>query len=69
MTDEQKVSVFQPLLDKFETVQMRLYCTDMIKQIPDYIFDMPSSTSGKYHNKTQCLPHGQIYHIVMFAEI
>lgn len=69
MTDGQKIAVFQPLLDKFETEQMRLYCTDMIKQIPDYIFDMPSSTSGKYHNKTQCLPHGQIYHIIMFAEI
>lgn len=69
MTNEQKVAVFQPLLDKFETESMRLYCIDMIKQIPDYIFDMPSSTSGKYHNATQCQPHGQIYHILMFAEI
>ena len=69
MTEEQKVAVFQPLLDKFETEKMRLYCTDMIKLIPDYIFDMPSSTSGKYHNATQCQPHGQIYHIIMFAEI
>ena len=69
MTDEQKVAVFQPLLDKFETDEMRLYCADMIKQIPDYIFDIPSSTSGKYHNKTQCKPHGQVYHIIMFAEI
>lgn len=69
MTEEQKVAVFQPLLDKFETEEMRLYCSDMIQQIPDYIFEMPSSTSGKYHNATQCQPHGQIYHIVMFAEI
>ena len=69
MTEAQKVAVFQPYLDKFETEEMRLYCADMIKQIPDYIFEMPSSTSGKYHNKTQCLPHGQIYHIIMFAEI
>ena len=69
MTEEQKVAVFQPLLEKFETEEMRLYCQDMIQQIPDYIFDIPSSTSGKFHNATQCLPHGQIYHIVMFAEI
>ena len=69
MNEEQKIAVFQPLLDKFETEEMRLYCEDMIKQIPDYIFEMPSSTSGKYHNPTQCLPHGQVYHIVMFAEI
>ena len=30
---------------------------------------MPSSTSGKYHNKTQCETYGQIYHIYMFSEI
>ncbi len=69
MTDEQKIAVFQPLLDKFETEEMQLYCIDMIKTIPDYIFNMPSSTSGKFHNATQCQPHGQIYHILMFAEI
>ena len=69
MTEEQKIAVFRPCLEKFETEEMRLYCEDMIKQIPDYIFEMPSSTSGKYHNQTQCLPHGQIYHVVMFAEI
>lgn len=69
MTNEQKIAVFQPLLDKFETEEMRLYCQDMVQDIPDYIFEMPSSTSGKYHNATQCLPHGQIYHIIMFAEI
>lgn len=69
MTDEQKVSVFQPLLDRFETDEMRLYCQDMIKQIPNYIFDMPSSTSGKHHNATQCQQHGQIYHIIMFSEV
>ena len=69
MTEEQKVAVFQPLLEKFETEEMKLYCQDMIKQMPDYIFEIPSSTSGKYHNATQCLPHGQVFHIIMFAEI
>lgn len=69
MTEEMKVAVFQPYLDKFETEEMKLYCTDMIKLIPDYIFTMPSSTTGKFHNATQCQQHGQIYHILMFAEI
>ena len=69
MTREEKIAVFQPYLDQFETDEMRLYCADMIDPIPDYIFTMPSSTSGKYHTATQCQPHGQIYHIVMFAEV
>lgn len=64
-----KIKVFEELLNKFETDEIRDYCADMIKQIPDYIFVIPSSTSFKYHNKTQCQPHGQIFHILMFAEI
>ena len=64
-----KKVVFKELLDKFETEEVRLYCEDMIENIPDYIFTMPSSTSGKFHNATQCLPHGQIYHIIMFGAI
>lgn len=46
-----KVKVFEGLLNKFETDEIRDYCTDMIKEIPDYIFTIPSSTSFKYHNK------------------
>ena len=64
-----KKAVFKELLDKFETEEVRLYCEDMIEHVPDYIFTMPSSTSGKFHNATQCLPHGQIYHIIMFGAI
>ena len=64
-----KKAVFKELLDKFETEEIRLYCEDMIENIPDYIFIMPSSTSGKFHNVTQCQPHGQIYHIIMFGAI
>lgn len=49
-----KVKIFEGLLNKFETDEIRDYCADMIKEIPDYIFTIPSSTSFKYHNKTQC---------------
>ena len=69
LDDNFKIAVFHKILNEFETDEIRLYCEDMIKQIPDYIFTMPSSTSGKFHNKTQCQKHGQIYHILMFAEI
>lgn len=64
-----KVKIFETLLNKFETQEIKEYCTDMIQKIPDYIFEIPSSTSFKYHNKTQCQPHGQIYHILMFGEV
>ena len=64
-----KIKIFEPILCKFETEDMKRYCEDMIENIPDYIFTIPSSTSLKYHNKTQCGSHGQILHILMFGEI
>ena len=64
-----KIKVFENLLNKFETEEIKNYCTDMIKEIPDYNFTIPSSTSFKYNNKTQSQPHGQIFHILMFAEV
>lgn len=64
-----KIKIFKELLNQFETEEIRMYCEDMIQLIPDYIFQIPSSTSMKYHNKTQCQTHGQIYHIIMFGAI
>lgn len=64
-----KIKIFEELLNEFETEEVRAYCEDMIQLIPDYIFQIPSSTSMKYHNKTQCQTHGQLYHIIMFGTI
>lgn len=69
MDREYKQLVFKPLLKDFETELFKNYFNDMVAEIPDYIFIMPSSTSGKYHNATQCEKFGQIYHEYMFASI
>lgn len=64
-----KRKIFELLAGNFETPQLKEYYLDMAEEIPDYIFTMPSSTSGKYHNATQCQAHGQLYHIFMFHSI
>lgn len=69
MDKKDKQLVFEPLLKDFETDMISEYFRDMVAEIPDYIFTIPSSTSGKYHNKTQCEKYGQIYHEYMFASI
>lgn len=69
MRKEDKQKVFSLLAENFEIDEMKAYFMDMVAEIPDYIFTMPSSTSLKYHNKTQCQTFGQIYHIYMFAKI
>lgn len=65
--DKRKIG--ELLAKNFETDEFREYFLDMVEQVPDYIFTMPSSTTGKYHNKTQCQPFGQLYHIFMFQSI
>ena len=69
LTAEEKISVFRPLLEKFETDHVKAWCAEMIGKIDDKIFEIAASTSSKHHNKTQCQPHGQVYHIIMFATI
>lgn len=69
MDREFKKKVFEPLAKNFETDEIRDYYLDMVQEIPDYIFTMPSSTSGKYHNKTQCQEFGQLYHAYMFDSV
>ena len=69
MEPQNKRKVFELLTDKFETDLFKEYYLEMCEQIPDYIFTMPSSTSGKYHNATQCQTYGQLYHIFMFHSI
>lgn len=64
-----KRKIFELLAPTFETDEFREYYLDMCEHIPDYIFTMPSSTTGKYHNVTQCQMFGQLYHIFMFHSI
>lgn len=65
----EKRKIFELLTGQFETEEFKNYYLDMVEHIPDYIFTMPSSTSGKYHNATQCQVYGQLYHIFMFHSI
>ena len=64
-----KRKICELLTTKFETQEFKDYFLDMCEEIPDYIFTMPASTSGKYHNAKQCERYGQLYHIFMFQSI
>ena len=69
MKKQDKRRVFASIADTFETDLFRGYFLDMCEAIPDYIFIMPSSTSSKFHNSTQCQKFGQICHAMMFSKI
>jgi hypothetical protein len=69
MNKLEKRRIFSIIESRFETERVKLYFLDMAETMPDYIFTMPSSTSGKYHNATQCQKFGQLYHEFMFGSI
>lgn len=64
-----KIAPFKKFLETFETDEMRNYCEDMIKLMKDDMFRIPSSTSLKYHNATQCKPGGHTYHVIMTCTV
>lgn len=69
MNKEEKALIFSIIEDNFETEEIKMYFLDMCKEIPDYIFTIPASTSLKYHNATQCQKFGQLYHEFMFSSV
>lgn len=69
ITNEQKIAVFEPMFEKFETEGILEYFKEMVTKIPDAIFYKPASSSGKYHNRQQVGDYGQLIHIYMFFEI
>lgn len=64
-----KSEIFRDILDQFETESFKNFCIDLLEARDDLNYHIPSSTSYKYHNKTQCQPGGQIYHELMVATI
>lgn len=64
-----KSDLFKDVLDCFETEELKLFCIDLLEKRSEINYQIPSSTSNKYHNKTQCLPGGQIYHEIMVGTI
>lgn len=64
-----KSEIFKEILEQFETEDMKLFCIDLLEQRSDINYHIPSSTSMKYHNATQCQPGGQILHELMVSKV
>lgn len=64
-----KSDIFKDVLSMLEVEEMRLFCIDLLEKRDELNYTIPSSTSYKYHNKTQCQPGGQILHELMVATV
>lgn len=64
-----KVELFREFLNTFETDELRLFSEDLLEAQDDCNYTIPASTSGKYHNPTQCQPGGQMYHVLFVCKV
>jgi hypothetical protein len=51
MIAENKVRYFETELGYIKNSQVKLFAEEAIKTLPDYFFDVPASSSGKYHSQ------------------
>lgn len=66
--NEKKVELFREFLNTYETEELRLFSEDLLAVQDDCNYTIPASTSGKYHNPTQCQPGGQMYHVLFVCK-
>ena len=48
MTDE-RLKLVQPVLDTFENTDIKEFAVILLDSLPDYIWHVPASSTGKYH--------------------
>lgn len=67
----QKDKVFIDELKWIQSDNLREFAAAVVQKLPDYFFDVPASSTGKYHSKTACGPGGLVRHTkaaLMIAE-
>ena len=49
MTREEKIELVQPVLDTFENEDIKEFAIVLLEDLPDYIWHVGASSTGKYH--------------------
>lgn len=67
MEDFQKKMVAS-FINELENENMKEFAILIIKELPDYWWDTPASSSGQYHPQFTCSEHGLFYHSYAVAQ-
>ena len=59
----EKIEVFSPELDRFKIEEVRKSAETMLELLPDHFFEVPASSSGKYHPVYALGPGGLVRHV------
>ena len=58
-----KKDVFNVELDKFENKNVRTSTETILEMIPDYFYEIPASSTGKYHPDFSLGEGGLVRHV------
>lgn len=69
MTNEEKISLFEKEIDYMEIENIKDFFKKAIILVPDYFFEVPASSSGKFHSSLECGFGGLVYHTRSVAKV
>ena len=69
MTNEEKIALFETEIGYIEIEDIKEFFKKAITLIPDYFFEIPASSSGKFHSALECGYGGLVYHTRSVAKI
>ena len=69
MTNEEKIALFEKEVAYMQTEGVKDFFVKAITLVPDYFFEVPASSSGKFHSVLECGFGGLVYHTRSVAKV
>lgn len=69
MTNEEKIALFEKEISYMEIENIKDFFKKAITLVPDYFFEVPASSSGKFHSSLECGFGGLVYHTRSVAKV
>jgi hypothetical protein len=69
MTNEEKIALFEKEIAYMEIENIKDFFKKAITLVPDYFFEVPAASSGKFHSVLECGFGGLVYHTRSVAKI
>lgn len=69
MTNEEKIVLFEKEINYMEIENIKDFFKKAISLVPDYFFEVPAASSGKFHSVLECGFGGLVYHTRSVAKV
>ena len=69
MTNEEKIALFEKEINYMEIEDIKNFFKKAITLVPDYFFEVPAASSGKFHSVLECGFGGLVYHTRSVAKV